>query len=274
MKKLLILLLAIALTTTSYALVKDYHSAVQPFIDAFKTNNKDYVAEVFERGGITTKADFIERFDEYFDESLSDKIANSALDDWDMMGWRGIMLDDGLIWLDEDGSFIHANYETEKAKQLRLEAIQKDKDSLHPTMQNFISNTHQWQTATNSIRIDKLPNEKYRFSSWSGHDLLELPNMVINNGTFDCDEERFFCHATGGGNEYYTFTQGSKKYIIHPPGGITSESSPIASIEIYNNNKLVLDKYLCDTESCLNRAKDESNEKLVFESVSYGRSDN
>ena len=138
MKKLFTLLFTIALSTTSYALVKESHNVVQPFIDAFKTNDKGYVAEVFERGGITTKTDFIERFDEYFDESLSDKIANSTLDDWSMMGWRGIMFDSGLIWMEEDGSIRSINYETAKAKQLRLKAIQKDKDSLHPTMQSFV----------------------------------------------------------------------------------------------------------------------------------------
>ena len=127
MKKLFTLLFTIALSTTSYALVKESHNVVQPFIDAFKTNDKGYVAEVFERGGITTKTDFIERFDEYFDESLSDKIANSTLDDWSMMGWRGIMFDSGLIWMEEDGSIRSINYETAKAKQLRLKAIQKDK---------------------------------------------------------------------------------------------------------------------------------------------------
>ena len=132
-----------------------------------------------------------------------------------------------------------------------------------------------WIIDSGVVQIDKQQDDRYSFSFWKkGRDTNNTPDELINNGTFNCDEERFFCHATGGGNEHYTFTQGSKKYIIHPPGGITSESSPIASIEIYNNNKLVLDKYLCDTESCLNRAKDESNEKLVFESVSYGRSDN
>ena len=256
MKKLLTFIITIAISMTSYALIKEYHNVVQPFIDAFKTNDKGYVAEVFERGGITTKTDFIERFDEYFDESLSDKIANSTLDDWDMMGWRGIMFDNGLIWLDEDGSFIHANYETEKAKQLRLEAIQKDKRLLHPTMQDFASNAYQWQTATNSIRIDKLPNEKYRFSSWSSHDLLALPNIVINNGTFRCDGSA--CAKV------YTFKSANLKLVVLT-GGITSESNPEVSIDTYIDNKLILEQYLCSTQSCMNRAEDKASNRLIFE---------
>ena len=132
-----------------------------------------------------------------------------------------------------------------------------------------------WIIDSGVIQIDKQQDGRYSYSFWrKGRDTNDSPDELIHNGTFDCDEERFFCHATGGGNEYYTFIQGNKKYIIHPPGGITSESSPIASIEIYNDNKLVLDKYLCDTERCLNRAKDESNEKLVFEGFSNERNSN
>ena len=256
MKKLFTLLITITIFTTSYALVKEYHNTVQPFIDAFKANDKDYVAEVIERGGITAKTDFIKRFDEYFDESLSKKIASSTLDDWSMMGWRGIMFGNGLIWMEEDGSIRSINYETDKAKQLRLKAIQKDKDSLHPTMQSFVHNTHQWQTSTSSIRIDKLPNERYRFSSWSSHDLLTLPNMVINNGTFRCDGSA--C------TRIYTFTSGNLKLVVLT-GGITSESSPEVSMDTYINGELILEQYMCSTQRCMDRAKDESNNKLVFE---------
>ena len=256
MKKLLILLMTIGLSSAPYALVKEYHNIVQPFIDAFKTNNKDYIGEALEKGGMTTKTNFIERFDEYFDESLINKIASSTLDDWHMMGWRGIMFDNGLIWMEEDGSVRAINYETKKAKKIRLQAIQQDKKSLHSTMQDFVSNAHQWQTATNSIRIDKLPNENYRFSSWSSHDLLALPNMVINNGTFRCDGSA--CAKV------YTFTSSNLKLVVLT-GGITSESSPEVSIDTYINDKLILEQYLCSTQSCINRAEDESSDVLVFE---------
>jgi len=162
--------------------------------------------------------------------------------------------------MEEEGSIRSVNYETAKAKQLRLKAIQKDKDSLHPTMQNFVHNTHQWQTLTSSIRIDKLPNEKYRFSSWtrSNYDLLTLPNMVINNGTFRCEGSA--C------TRIYTFESSNLKLIVLT-GGITSESSPEVSIDTYINDKLVFEQYMCSTQRCMNRAKDESNDKLVFEGL-------
>lgn len=256
MKKLLILLITIGLSSAPYALDNKYHIIVQPFIDAFKTNNKNYIGEVLEKGGMTTKTSLIEQFDEYFDESLSNKIANSTLDDWHMMGWRGIMFDNGLIWMEEDGSVRAINYETKKAKKIRLQAIQQDKKSLHSTMQDFVSNVHQWQTATNSIRIDKLPNEKYRFSSWSSHDLLALPNIVINNGTFSCEGSS--CA------EVYIFTGHNLKFVVHA-GGILAESSPEAAIDTYINDKLILEQYLCGTQRCMDRAKDEVNSQLIFE---------
>ena len=127
---------------------------------------------------------------------------------------------------------------------------------------NYLDGT---KTETNSIRIDKLPNEKYRFSLWSGHDLLALPNMMINNGMFSCDGSA--CAKV------YTFKSNNLKFVV-VTGGITAESSPEVSIGTYINDKLILERYVCSTQRCMDRAKDESNEKLVFESVSYGRSDN
>ena len=258
MKKTLTLFTAIALSTTTYALVKEYHNVVQPFINAFKFNDKNYIAEVFERGGVTTKTDFIERFDEYFDESLSNKIANSTLDDWDMMGWRGIMFDNGLIWLDQDGSFRHSNYETKKAKELRLEAIEKDKSLLHPMMRDFLHNNHQWETQTSIIRIDKLANNKYRFSSWANHDISTIPDLIINNGTFKCDGTACY--------EVYTFESNNLKLVVGT-GGISSVSSPKVSIDIYINDRLILEKYMCDTQRCIDRAKDETSSQLIFEKL-------
>ncbi len=124
-----------------------------------------------------------------------------------------------------------------------------------------------WIIDSGVIQIDKQKDDRYSYSFWrKANNTNNPPDELISNGTFDCIEsETVSCFASGGGTNYYTFTQSNKKYIIHPPGGITSESSPIASIKAYNDNKLVLHKYLCDTERCLNRAKNETNNKLVFE---------
>jgi len=274
MKKILALLITAIIVTSTHALVKEYHHVVQPFINAFRTNDKTRIAEFIRYPyqvneyveSIPNKDKFIERFDEVFDEYLSNEIANSTFDDWSYMGWRGIMFKQGEIWIDEDG-FRWSNHQTQQAKLKTKESIKNDKLTLNSLLRNIRQYKERWIIDSGIIRIDKQYDAGYRYAFWNkGKNTSELPDEVINNGTFGCIEsEAVSCFASGGGTNYYTFTQGNKKYIVHPPGGITSESSPIASIEVYNNNRLVLDKYLCDTEMCMNRAKDESNNKLVFE---------
>ncbi len=76
-----------------------------------------------------------------------------------------------------------------------------------------------WIIDSGVIQIDKQQDGRYSYSFWrKGRDANDSPDELINNGTFDCIESyAIFCHATGGGNEYYTFIQGNKKYIIHLP---------------------------------------------------------
>ena len=73
---------------------------------------------------INNEEEFIERFDEVFDEAILEKIASSSIDDWNTVGWRGIMFDLGMVWLDYDGFIKGINYETSIAKK-----IQKDLNS-------------------------------------------------------------------------------------------------------------------------------------------------
>lgn len=54
-----------------------------------------------------------------FDEALVGRIAESQPSDWDKLGWRGVMLDNGKVWV-ADGSrkIIAINYTTQRVKQL------------------------------------------------------------------------------------------------------------------------------------------------------------
>ena len=51
---------------------------------------------------IKNKKEFRKRFNEVFDDSLCIKIANSDNDQWTYMGWKGIMLDNGIVWMESN----------------------------------------------------------------------------------------------------------------------------------------------------------------------------
>ena len=57
-----------------------------------------------------------ERFDSIFDEDLIRIITSSDIDQWSEMGWRGIMLDDGILWMDYDGKITAVNYQSKYEK--------------------------------------------------------------------------------------------------------------------------------------------------------------
>ena len=52
-----------------------------------------------------------------FDDELKKAIDDSKLEDWDDVGWRGIMLYRGMLWLSEDVKLKATNYYTDKAME-------------------------------------------------------------------------------------------------------------------------------------------------------------
>jgi len=68
---------------------------------------------------IKDETELINRFDEVFNDELTAVIASSNIDtDWDSVGWRGIMLNSGVMWVDTDGKIIAVN--TQNAKEQAL----------------------------------------------------------------------------------------------------------------------------------------------------------
>src|ERR1700753_2326559 len=115
-----------------HALAQDGHlqpaqiEATQNLIDAFKSRNAKKIADFvyfplrreYPLKDVKNKDDFIRRFDEIFDEYLVSHIANSKIKDWSEVGWRGIMLDNGIVWIDDSGKITGTNYQSVKEKRL------------------------------------------------------------------------------------------------------------------------------------------------------------
>jgi len=70
---------------------------------------------------IKSREEMLAHFDEVFDEEILAIIANSGADNWSAMGWRGIMLNDGLLWLDDSAKFIRAiNYSSSAEQRKKI----------------------------------------------------------------------------------------------------------------------------------------------------------
>jgi len=124
MKKLLYIILIIfsVRNAAGQDLKPEYQKFIKSFISNVKSNNKEGVATFisFPLGrdypipSVKNKADFLKRYDQIFDATLKNEIIKSnPAKDWSEVGWRGIMLNQGTLWIDTDGKIISINYQSQ-----------------------------------------------------------------------------------------------------------------------------------------------------------------
>lgn len=181
---------------------------------------------------IRDKEEFIQRFHEVFDQKLIDNIAQSDISQWTEVGWRGIMLDNGVVWMSFQPGFISAiNYQSKREKNIQAELIRKDKEQLHATLRNFKSPVYKIQTEKFLIRIDELSENSYRYVSWkAGADEAILPDLVLKNG---------ICEMQGsGGNHEFTFVNGIYTYKVRR-NILGERDSPDVTIQVEKRGEII-----------------------------------
>ncbi|WP_374956629.1 hypothetical protein [Aeromonas sp. HMWF015] len=192
----------------------EYRPFVQQLVDAAEARDHQALAnqmkypfkQEYPIPAIKTPAEMLTRFDEVFDDAILTSIATSRVgQDWQTMGWRGIMLGSGEVWMDFDGKVIGINHQTAQAAKLKAELIARQKSGLHPSVQEYKSPELMWQTEKFIIRIDELDDGHYRYASWAkGKTLTDKPDLVLKNGTVRVEGT--------GGNHTYLFTSGPYRY--------------------------------------------------------------
>lgn len=221
----------------------EYQKFVKSFIANVKSNNKNGVAAFisFPLGReypipvVKNKADFIKRYDQIFDATLKKEIINSnPAKDWSEMGWRGIMLGQGDIWMDTTGKVITVNYQSQAEKDLKNKLISSEKGKLHSSIATFKAPVYVLETSKFRIRIDDLGNDNYRYASWSiKNPMSQKPDLIITNGKWISDGS--------GGNSHYDFKKDAylyECYIIV----IGTDDSPPAYLSISQNGKEILNQ--------------------------------
>ncbi len=222
-------------------LAYDKIESINNVIELFKSNNVDKVSDIIsfplERQypipSIKNKNEFTKRFSEVFDKILIDKIANSNIEQWSEVGWRGIMLDNGVLWMaNSDGIITAVNYQSDFEKKLRIDLIDREKENLHNSLKTFESPTYKIKTKNYLIRIDELTNDKYRYASWKISDKeTSKPDIILNDGELEFEGS--------GGNHVITFFKGKYTYKVYR-NTIGEESSPDITLEIEKDGKTIL----------------------------------
>lgn len=179
---------------------------------------------------IYTPEEFVRRYDEIFDDSITQLILSSdPKEDWTTMGWRGVMLHQGDVWLNEDGTLIGVNYQPALEEARWKREVEADRILVHESLKEYVNPCVILETPTHRIRIDELPDDKYRYASWKLNAAMStLPELVIINGELNPDGN--------GGNHHYIFKNKSFTYECYI-NVIGTEESPDANLMIYKEEK-------------------------------------
>lgn len=182
---------------------------------------------------IKNKEEFKQRFSEVFDQVLIDKIANSKIEQWSKIGWRGIALDNGVLWMENsDGIITSINYQSDFEKKLRNDLIIKEKENLHISLRTFESPTYKIKTKNYLIRIDEIANGNYRYASWKiSKKESSKPDIIIDNGSLE--------FQGSGGNHIFTFVSGKYIYKVYR-NIIGEEDTPEITLEVEKDGNTIL----------------------------------
>ena len=216
-------------------LSEDKIADIKNIITAFKEKDIDKISNIIsyplEREypipSIKDKKEFKQRFSEVFDETIIDKIAKSKIGQWSESGWRGIMLDDGIVWID-GGKIYAVNYQSDFEKEQKTKLMDAEKESLHTSLRSFESPVCKIKTKKYLIRIDKLSNETYRYASWkTGEKESSKPDLILNNGEIE--------YQGSIGDRFITFTNGNYRYIV----GIDGENP---TLDVEKDGEIILNE--------------------------------
>ncbi len=215
--------------------------AVSVFIECVKTDNveklKTLISFPLKRQypipDIKDEKDFVKRYKEVFDDSLKSMIVDSNVDkEWSAVGWKGVMLRRGTLWLNAKGKLFAVNYQSKAERLKREKLIKADKKAIHPSLVLFKAPVLIMETKKFRIRIDELMNGNYRYVSWSiNSEMNEKPALIVKGGNW-IPEGR-------GGDHRYEFNNGIYKYVC-AINVLSAEKTPPASLIVYKNDKKIL----------------------------------
>lgn len=239
------ILLTILMFNSSFLIAQDlkpeYQKFISKFISEVKSGDKEAISKrikfPFKRDypipSVKDKTDFVKRYTQIFDKVLIEKITKSdPAKNWSEMGWRGIMLNQGDLWIDTDGKIISINHQSEAELKLKNSLIASQKKNVNVSLSKFKEPVAILETSKFRIRIDDLGNDNYRYASWSiKKKMTDTPDLVIEKGVFVADGT--------GGNHYYEFKKGNFKYECYFIV-LGEKDAPPATLTVFQSGKEIL----------------------------------
>jgi len=223
-----------------------YDDIISKFISCVKEKDSKSISKIisfpFRRyypiPDIKNAKEFIDRYNEIFDDSLQKIIVESDIHkDWSEMGWRGIMLFRGILWLDTNGRLIGVNYESKYEHDNRISIINQEKSHLYESIKDFKEPIFVWETQKFRIRVDILENNTYRYASWKiSKGQNEKPDLIITNGEI--------VFNGNGGNHEYLFKSGAFEYKCHVIVLGNTASPPGYLIVTKNDTEILKEKVI------------------------------
>lgn len=237
---LILLMLMFNLSFAQNELDKNEIENIQKLINLFKAKNINGLSKIvrypLEREypipSVKNEADFKRRFNQIFDQKLIGIITSSKIDQWSEVGWRGIMLDRGDLWIETDGTITALNYQSDFEAKQKKDLIAKHKTKLHASLKSFLVPVYKFKTKNYLIRIDEQANNKYRYASWKIGSLeSSKPDLILTDGEWENDGT--------GGNHTITFKKGEFNYIIYR-GIIGEKDAAEISLTVEQKGKIIL----------------------------------
>lgn len=240
-KAILVFLIFCSQFANAQDLKPEYQKFISKFISEVKNSDKEAISKRIKFPlkrenpipSVKNKADFIKRYNQIFDKVLIEKITKSnPAKDWSEVGWRGIMLNQGDLWIDTDGKITAINYQSKAEEKLKNSLIANQKKTVNSSLSKFKEPVAILETSKFRIRIDDLGNNKFRYASWSiKNKMTDKPDLIIENGVFVADGT--------GGNHYYEFKKGDFKYECYIIV-LGEKNSPPATLTVYQSGKKIL----------------------------------
>ena len=197
--------------------------------------------------------EFLDRYHEVFDETLTRAILSSTLSNWvpvfqtnhrSTVEWLGSPLsqdsgpvvarsiqlgsDQGaFMQLEYSGkvSFIYHRSEFEKAEidrllELRDTLISEERLRLHIKLREFESPVLEWETDTYRIRVDYLGSDTYRYSAWKvDAPRSDRPDLVLDNGKIIGHHDTLLCGHECGRGEGVVYGFVNEEYLYEVDAG-------------------------------------------------------
>lgn len=238
MKKTIFLLLFPLLGMAQLSQPRDIEF-IKSFIAPFKTKDIGVITGFIEFPldrpypieNIQDSTEFVSRFEELFDAELIREITDSDPEkNWTKMGYQGIMLNKGSLWLDPyERKMISVNHQNSKTNKLLEQASEAYRASLHHSLKDFKTAILSMQTKQFRIVIDRLADGTYRYASWKiTKKMNQKPDLVLIGGNKSFEGS--------GGNHSYSFKQ--KNYTYTCQIYVLGFKNIPAELEVYKGKTL------------------------------------